>query len=74
LGPKEEEVTEDWRKLYIEELNDLYRSLNNFWLIKSRNMNRAGHLACNGVLGGWTNECILLVGKPEGNNFWKTRA
>ena len=34
LGPKEEGATEDWRKLYIEERNDVYRSLNNFRLIK----------------------------------------
>jgi hypothetical protein len=26
LGPTEEEVTGDWRKLYIEELHDVYLS------------------------------------------------
>ena len=31
FGPMREEVTREWRKLYNEELNDLYSSLNIFW-------------------------------------------
>jgi hypothetical protein len=30
FGPKRDEVTEDWRKLHNEELNDLYSSPNIF--------------------------------------------
>ena len=30
FGLKRDEVTDEWRKLHNEELNDLYCSLNNF--------------------------------------------
>ena len=30
FGPKRYEVREEWRKLHIEELNDLYSPPNNF--------------------------------------------
>jgi len=30
FGPKRDKVTGEWRKLHIEELNDLYHSLNIF--------------------------------------------
>jgi hypothetical protein len=33
VGPKRDEVTEEWRKLHNEELNDLYRSPNFFRMI-----------------------------------------
>ena len=36
FGPKKNEVTGEWRKLHIEELNDLYSSLNIVQVIKSR--------------------------------------
>jgi hypothetical protein len=35
---KRDEVTEEWIKLYNEELNDLYYSPNIFRVIKSRRM------------------------------------
>ena len=36
FGPKRDEVTEEWRKLHNEELNDLYSSPNIVRVIKSR--------------------------------------
>jgi hypothetical protein len=36
LGPKRDEVTDEWRKLHNEELNDLYCSPNIVRVIKSR--------------------------------------
>jgi len=36
FGPKREEVTREWRKLYNKELNDLYCSPNTVRMIKSK--------------------------------------
>ena len=44
FGPKMGEVTEEWRKLRNEELNDLYSSPNNVRVMKSRRMRWAGHV------------------------------
>ena len=38
FGPKRDEVTGEWRKIHIEELNDR--------VIKSRRMRWAGNVAC----------------------------
>jgi len=38
FGPRREEVTGEWMKLYNEELNDLYCSPNIVRVIKSRRM------------------------------------
>jgi len=38
FGPKRDEVTGEWRKLYSEELNNLYSSPNIVRVIKSRKM------------------------------------
>ena len=38
FAPTRDEVTGEWRKLYNEELNDLYCSANTFRVIKSRGM------------------------------------
>jgi hypothetical protein len=45
IGPKTDEVTEEWRKLHIEEPHDLYCSPTILWVIKSRNMRLVGHVA-----------------------------
>jgi hypothetical protein len=38
FGPMKDEVTEEWRRLHDDELNDLYSSLNSIWVIKSKRM------------------------------------
>ena len=45
FGPKRDEVTGEWRKLHNKELNDLYSLPNIVWVIKSRRMRWAGHVA-----------------------------
>jgi hypothetical protein len=45
FGPKRDEVTGEWRELHNEELNDLYCSPNIVWVIKSRRIRWAGHVA-----------------------------
>jgi hypothetical protein len=62
FGPKRDEVTGDWRKLHNEELHNLYTSPNITRMIKSRRMRWAGHVARMVT----RNDCIILVGKPEG--------
>jgi len=42
---KRDEVTEEWRKLHNEELNNLYSSPNIVLVIKLRRMRWAGHVA-----------------------------
>ena len=61
--PKRDWVTREWGKLYNEELNDLYTSLSIVWVIKSRRMRWAGHVA---RMGDERGVYRVLVGKPEG--------
>ena len=61
--PRRDEVTEEWRRLHNEELNDLYSSPNTVRVIKSRRMRWAGHVARMGEDRG---AYRVLVGKPEG--------
>jgi len=56
-------LTEEWRRLHNEELNDLYSSPNNARVKKSRRMRWAGHVARMGEERG---AYKVLVGKPEG--------
>ena len=57
FGPKSDEVTEEWRKLHIEELSDLYSLPNTVRVVKSRRMRWAGYVArmgegCTGLWWG----------------------
>jgi len=63
FGPRKDEVTGEWRKLHNKELNDLYSSPNIVWVIKSRRMRWAGHVASMGEERGVYR---VLVGKLEG--------
>jgi len=63
FGPRMDEVTEEWRRLYNEELNDLYCSPNIVRVIKSRRIRWAGHVVRMGE-ERWVYR--VLVGKPEG--------
>ena len=48
----------------MEELNDLYTSPNNGWVIRLRRMRWTGHVACMEDRRGGIYR--ILVGKPEG--------
>jgi hypothetical protein len=64
FGPEREEVVGGWRRLFIEELHNLYSSPNVIrMVIMSRRMRWAGHVAFMGELG---NVYKMLVGKTEG--------
>jgi len=63
FGSKRDEVTGEWRKLYKEEVNDLYLSPNIVRVIKSRRMRWAGHVA---RMGERRVVYRVLVRKPEG--------
>jgi hypothetical protein len=63
FGPKRDEVTGQWRRLHNEELYDLYSSPNIIWVIKSRRMRWAGHVA---RVGEGRGSYRILVGRPEG--------
>ena len=56
-------MTGEWRRLHIEELNDLYSSPNIVRVIKSRRMGWAGHVARMGEERGVYR---TLLEKPEG--------
>jgi hypothetical protein len=45
FGSKREEVTGEWRRLHKEELSTLFSSPKITWVIKSRRMRGAGHVA-----------------------------
>jgi len=57
FGTRRDKVTGEWRRLHNEELHDLYSSPNIAWVIKSRRMRWAGHVAHmgeeRGCIGSW---------------------
>jgi len=61
FGPKRDVVIREWRKLYNEELNDLYYSPSIVRVIKWRRMRWAGHVSRMGERRG---AFRVLVGKP----------
>jgi hypothetical protein len=70
FGPKRDEVTGEWRKLYNEELHISYSSSNIIRQIKSRRMRWAGYVARMGE------ECVQSFnGKARRKETtWKTKA
>jgi hypothetical protein len=54
-------------KLHKEELNDLYSLPNIVWVVKSRRIIWAGHVA---RIGEGRGVHRVLVGKPEGTRPW----
>ena len=61
--PKRGDKTWEWRKLHNEELNDLYSSPHIMWVIKSRRMRWAVHVA---HMVDRRCKYRVLVGKREG--------
>jgi hypothetical protein len=62
FGPKEDEVTGEWRKLHSEELHNLYSSPDIIRQVKSRRMRWAGYVA---RMGEERKVYKFLVGQPE---------
>jgi hypothetical protein len=63
FGPKWDEATGEWRKLYSEELHILYSSPSIIKQIKSRRMRWTGHVAS---IGEDRKAYRVFVEKPEG--------
>jgi hypothetical protein len=57
-GLERDEVTGGWRKLYNEELHNLYFSPGIIRVVTSRRMRWTGHVARMGGGGGGGEECI----------------
>jgi len=68
FGPKRDEVTWDWRKLYDVELNDLYCSPNIILVIKSPRISWERHVT---LMGDRTGAYKFSVRKET---TWKTQA
>jgi hypothetical protein len=61
FGPKRDEVTGEWRKLYNVVLSDLYSLPNIVRVVKSRRMRWAGHVA---RMGEGRGVYRVMVGRP----------
>jgi hypothetical protein len=67
FGPKRNEVTKEWRRLYNKELYALYSSPNITRVIKSRRLRWTGHVV---GMGGRRGAYRVLVGNlREGDNL-----
>jgi hypothetical protein len=64
FGPKNDEVTGDWRKLHNEELHSSLPSI--IRMIKSRRIRCIGHVA---RMGAKRNAYRILEEKPEGKRL-----
>jgi hypothetical protein len=62
FGPKRDEVTRDWRKLYNEELNNLYSSPSIIRIIRLKKMRWEGNVA---RMEEKRNAYRILIIKPE---------
>jgi hypothetical protein len=56
FGPERDVVTGEWRRLHNKELCALYSSPNIIWVIRSRRLRWAGHVA---RMGRGEERCIL---------------
>jgi hypothetical protein len=63
FGPKRDEVTRGWRKLHIEELNDMYSSPSIVQMIKIKKNEMGGACSTYGERKGL---CRVFVEKCEG--------
>jgi len=62
FGPKKDEVTGEWRKLHNEELYDMCSSPSIIWVIRSRRMRWAEHVA---RVGDRIGAYKVLIGRSE---------
>ena len=63
FGPRRDEITGEWRKVHIDELNDLYSSPNIIRVIKSRRMRWVEHVA---RMRDRKDAYVVVVGRPLG--------
>ena len=72
--PKRDEVTGEWRKLYNEELRDLYSLPNIVRVVKSRRMRWAGHVSRRGrercAQGRWKDNIRIDLQELGGGGAW----
>jgi hypothetical protein len=62
FGSQRDEVTGEWRRLHNKELYALYSSPNIIWVLKSRRLRWAGHVAS---MGEMESAYRVLMGKSE---------